>query len=310
MLFYCYIKSMIGENNYYCYPESETIYRDLGFDKDKIKRIVDKLSKIEVLFSDNIGQVVTSDGCRNATNVYVLDKNDLEGALLSSKQYYQNEIGAKVLNKKQETKAQQLSMLKNTAKREINKGKKVSDKLQNKIDKLSEELDNNCPLNRTEALTEIDTILEKLDLGVDAGQIAVAIGLNIYKAKDCNEILNILNDIKDDENKINKFMNDNFDNDLEVSDNVSTVPSMGLSDYSSKAKESDTEAKRPSRRGFGNPFGLSVECDIENDTDNSKIEDIFGITKTIVINAKSQKILNNTYNYIDEDDDDYIDSLL
>lgn len=77
-----------------------------------------------------------------------------------------------------------------------------------------------------------------------------------------------------------------------------------------KTKHMGLKDTKPRRRGFGNPFGLSVEDNTEEDTDNSKIEEIFGITKTITINGRNQKRLNNTNKDIDVNSDEYIDSLL
>ena len=156
---YMYIKSMIGENNYCCFPTIEDIMSDTALTKTSIEKCTKILNEEKLLFVGNIGQVIVTnkDGSKStqtASNTYVIDDKDMESALEKSKQYYINERGAILTNKKISKKTRQINALNTNIKIAEKKGKDTTS-LQNKLNILNEEIkevkDKVSDLSRTEA---------------------------------------------------------------------------------------------------------------------------------------------------------------
>ena len=193
--FYCYIKSMIGENNYYCYPKEDKISEDLNICRDNIKKIRELLKANNLIDFGNIGNVIKNGKVQATNMVYVLESKNLLSVLDISKAYYVNQQGANIVGKRTDKKVKQLHMLKSTAKRELNKGKEVSTNVKNKINKLEEQLnEQGTELTRKEALEKIDEILK--DSKLTAGDIATDLQVSVYTAEGCEEILNQIQDRK------------------------------------------------------------------------------------------------------------------
>ena len=291
---YMYIKSMIGEKNYCCFPTVEDIISDTGLTKTSVEKCTKILNEEKLLFVGNIGQVIVTnkDGSKStqtASNVYVLDENDMNNALVKSKQYYEDERGAIITNKKISKKIRQANALNTNIKIAEKKGKDTT-VLQNKLNKLNEEIeevkDKVSDLSRTEALEQIDKLIEESGLDITAGDIATLEGVSVFDAKGCNEILKAINT-----NGVDYYYN-------EINEN----------------KEYEEVE--------------DTEDDVEEEIDDTKYDKLFK-TKTVVVKSNvnkdrwgSRSPFNDGYNPFksqddflksinkDEDDDDFIDSLL
>ena len=292
---YMYIKSMIGENNYCCFPTVEDIISDTGLTKTSVEKCTKILNEEKLLFVGNIGQVIVTnkDGSKStqtASNVYVIDDKDMESALEKSKQYYINERGAILTNKKISKKTRQINALNTNIKIAEKKGKDTTS-LQNKLNILNEELeeakDKVSDLSRTEALEQIDKLIEESGLNITAGDIATLEGVSVFDAKGCNEILKAINT-----NGVDYYYNEINENkeDEEIEDDVEDTDEEEINDtkYDKLFKTKTVVIKsnvNKDRWGSRSPF---------NDGYNPfKSQDEF------------LKSINKDY-----DDDDFIDSLL
>lgn len=191
--FYCYIKSIIGENNYYCFPKEEDISKDLNICKDNIKKTRELLKVNNLIDFGNIGNIIKNGKVQATNMVYVLESKNLLSALDISKAYYVNQQGASIVGKRTDKKVKQLNMLKSTAKRELNKGKEISQNVLDNINKLEKQLnEQGTKITRKEALEKIDEILK--DSKLTAGDIATDLQVSVYTAEGCEEILNQIQD--------------------------------------------------------------------------------------------------------------------
>lgn len=100
---YCYIVSLIGGNNKYCYPNYTDIERDLNIAPRSISKYINVLSDMGLIAYSNIGLVEDYNKIRFiGSNVYVLKdanwKDNLYSALEFSRMFYINN-GCTVLGK-------------------------------------------------------------------------------------------------------------------------------------------------------------------------------------------------------------------
>lgn len=118
------------------YDKYKTICNDLGISESLLRKYLDILEELELIFTDNIGQVKNSDGKEwTANNVYVDNKVYLKRALECSKEYYENELHCTVLGRKVKTKSTISKGYQGKIRQENNKGKDTT-KLENKLNEL------------------------------------------------------------------------------------------------------------------------------------------------------------------------------
>ncbi|VYU50820.1 hypothetical protein [Clostridium butyricum] len=203
MVLYCNVKSRIGENNYYCYTALDTFNVDTNIANNTIEKCFKLLKENGLLFTANIGQVRKNRETSNYVTYYVLKEKNvysaLEQAIEDAKSY-----GFHVLTKFQDSKIKQLNGYKGQKQKQLNAGKIVSKELENKIAELEEKYSYNCEYSKKDLLKLGDKLLHELGLdeqGIDLGMIAKEYDLSVYKYEDLDEIIAILEEMKDKQSK-------------------------------------------------------------------------------------------------------------
>ena len=128
------------------YDSQENIANDLGITKPTLDKHIKILAENSLIYYSNLGKAFSKEkGCYNMSNVYAIDKDELEQALIDCA-YKAMKNGINILGEKRTNESFKANGIKSKIKAEQNKGKDTTT-LENKLEDTVEE---SIPLTKKE----------------------------------------------------------------------------------------------------------------------------------------------------------------
>lgn len=155
-----------------CFLSDEMFTKDLLIAKNTLHKALEDLKELGLIFYDNIGLVANSKGKTMATNVYVLNDEELKVGLDQSKKYYKD--SGYSCTKKANKLDNQINGTKGAIKRAEKSGKDITE-LINKLEKLQSQLESLDKDNRRELIKDIKDKFNYIDKNDKDGNIT-----NVY----------------------------------------------------------------------------------------------------------------------------------
>lgn len=202
MYLYYYLLSRMRTNKTNitcCYPEYDTITKELDISRNTLNIYADELQRLELIAYGNIGVITKNKSTQIASNVYVRHVSHLEGALAISRDFWCNKEGWKVVGKKSTKINKQIKGYKGQITKQKNAGKDTT-KLEDKLTKLEEKVTNKVNKSLNDVKRDIDKLSIEMNQLEEIYKLETMInedwkdyfnekGLSFYEIDDCYEIL-------------------------------------------------------------------------------------------------------------------------